>query len=72
MTGELRLFPGITTLNHDPNIILELAKKGDLTEVVILGYDKDGRFFFSASKAAGPDVLWLLELAKSELIGMAR
>lgn len=70
--GELRLFPGITTLDHDPSIMLELAKKAELTEVVILGYDKDGKFFFSASKAAGPDVLWLLELAKVELIDLGR
>ena len=68
--SKLCLFPVVTYLDHDPNVMLELAKNGDLKEVVILGFDKAGDFFFSASKSGGPDVLWLLELAKKQLLEM--
>ena len=70
LSAKLHLFPGVTSLDHDPKIMLEMAKNVDLEEVVILGLEKDGSFFFSANKPGGPDVLWLLELAKKRLLEM--
>lgn len=64
---NLKLFPGITTLDHDPDVMLRLAV-GQLTEVVIIGYDEAGELFISASKADGGDILWLLEQAKRALM----
>jgi hypothetical protein len=68
MANNLRLFPGVTPLNHDPDVMLELAKNAKLDEVVILGFDKDGEFFFSSNKSDGGGVLWLLEMARHELM----
>lgn len=48
--------------------VLAGAAEVDLGEVVILGHTKDGDFYFAASEASGPDVLWLLEYAKKKLL----
>lgn len=70
MSSNLRLFPGITVNDHDPDVMLELAK-GSLSSVVVLGYDKEGGFFFSSNLADGGAVVWLLELAKKQLLEIA-
>lgn len=44
------------------------AAMQDLAEVVILGYTKDGDFYFAASESSGPEVLWALEYAKKKLL----
>lgn len=67
MASNLRLFPGVTTKDHDPDVMLRLAQ-GQLTEVVILGTDKDGELFFSSNVADGGSVLWLMEKAKKALL----
>lgn len=64
---NLRLFPGIVTNNHDPDVMLRLAA-GELSEVVILGWGKNGELFFSSNVADGGSVLWLLENAKRLLL----
>jgi hypothetical protein len=69
--SNLRLFPGITVKDHEPNVMLDLAKEGALQSVVILGHDNDGEFFFSSNKADGGEVLWLLEMAKKQLLEIA-
>lgn len=65
--SNLRLFPGITVKDHDPDVMLRLAQ-GQLTEVVILGFDKNGELFFSSNVADGGTVLWLMEKAKLMLM----
>lgn len=37
-------------------------------ECVVIGYDENGRFFYSSDINSKPDILWLLELAKKELL----
>ena len=64
---NLHPFPGVTVLDHDPDVLLRLAA-GKLDEVVIMGYDKQGNFFFSSNKADGGAVLWLIEVAKQALM----
>ena len=59
--------PVISTLNSDPDRILERAK-GQLENVMVLGWNKDGDFFFGSSIANGPECLWLLELARKRLM----
>lgn len=48
--------------------VLAGAEMADLEEVVIVGYDKDGDFYFASSKASGPEVLWALAYAKKKLL----
>lgn len=57
----------ITTLDLDPDRILEKAI-GELKQVVVIGWKHDGGEYFASSKADGGDVLWMLERAKILLL----
>ena len=46
------------------------AAIGKLDKVVISGYTKDGKEYFASSTADGPDVLWLLERCKRNLLNI--
>ncbi len=60
----------ITTLDLPPDRVLTEAV-GKLDSALVLGYDKEGFFYFGSSKANGGDVLWLLEVAKKLLLEAA-
>jgi hypothetical protein len=62
-------FPGVTRLRVDPDKVLGAAM-GNLESVVVVGYDKTGAEYFAASDPSGPEVLWLLERAKTGLINV--
>ena len=47
--------------------VLEDAK-AIATDVVVIGWDHDGKSFFMSSIADGRDVLWLLESYKLDLL----
>ena len=59
--------PVITRLNLDPDRVLQSAV-GELEDVVVIGFDKDGGEYFASSVAAGPEVLWLIERMKKALL----
>ena len=40
----------------------------DLRDVVIIGWTEDGQHYFNSTYASGPECLWLLEMAKKELL----
>ena len=61
--------PVITRLDSPADSVLE-NNMGALNDVVLIGYDKDGEFFFASNKADGAEVLWLLEKAKQELLNV--
>jgi hypothetical protein len=65
--AEVKNFNGITRLDMDPDRVLEAAI-GEVTEVVICGFDKDGNQFFASSVADGGQSLWHLERAKWALM----
>lgn len=60
-------FNGITRLNLDPDRVLNKAI-GNLKDVIILGYDKEGEEYFASSIADGADVNWLLDRMKHMLM----
>lgn len=62
-------FTGITKLDIPPDRILSKAI-GNMSQCVIIGYDKEGELYFASSQADGGEVLWLLELAKKELLNV--
>lgn len=68
MSDKVLMFNGITRLDIPVDRIISNAKKAKLDEIVVLGFGKDGDFYFGASKADGGDILWLLELAKRRLM----
>lgn len=65
--AEVLNWRGITRLDLDPDKVLKRAI-GEVTEVVILGYDQEGEFYFASSIADGGSVLWHLEKAKMHLL----
>lgn len=60
--------PVITTLDLDPQRVIAKALEAGMTEVVIIGYDKDGDEYFASSVSDGGDVLWHIERAKLRLL----
>lgn len=68
MSADVVTFPGITKLDLPPERLLTQALEAQPDSVVIVGYGKDGEFYFASSKADGAEVLWLLELAKKRLL----
>ena len=63
--------PGISTLDMQPERILEKALNAKLTDVVVIGYDREGNEWFASSIADGAEVLWLLERLKLQLLRLA-
>lgn len=66
--GEVVDLPVITSLDLDPQRVLAAAVKAEMTQVIIIGYDKDGDEYFSSSVSDGADALWHLERAKLRLL----
>lgn len=52
-----------TTLDIPPDRVLSCAE-GNVDEVVLVGYDKNGEFYFASSPAAVDRIVFLLEKAK--------
>jgi hypothetical protein len=65
--GEVVDLDVITTLDMDPDRILERAK-GELETAIVIGFDKDGEEYFASSVADGAQALWILERAKKALL----
>lgn len=70
MTAEVIDLPVITTLDLDPKRVLSKALDAELESVLVIGHTKDGDFYFAGSMANGPENLWLLEVAKKELLAV--
>jgi hypothetical protein len=62
--------PVITKLKLDPQRVLARAAEAGLTDVVILGYDKDGKEYFVSSMPDGGDVLWLVARMSRKLLSV--
>lgn len=63
-------FNGVTRLNLDPKRVLAGASSEELEGVVVIGWCKDGDFYFASSLADGGEVITLCEMAKYELLKM--
>lgn len=68
--GEVVQGPFITSLRTNPDRSIQAASEWELQAVVIIGFDKDGQFFFSSSEPDSGNILYLLEKAKHELMKM--
>ena len=67
MTDNVTRFPGTTTLDLAPDTLLTEAV-GQLSDVVIVGFNHDGEFWFASSSADAAEVVWLLERTKHKLM----
>lgn len=67
MNNDVIDLPVITKLDLNPDRVLNEAI-GELDEVVVVGYTKEGDFYFSSSKADAGAVIYLFEYAKKLLL----
>lgn len=57
-----------TTLDVPVKKVLKAARKANLQNVMVVGTGADGCLYFASSTGEGPTMLWLLELAKAQLM----
>lgn len=55
---------------YDPNVLLGMSMRHNITDVVIIGKDENGGLFFTSSMAGSPECLWLIEKAKLALLNV--
>ena len=58
----------VTRLDTDPARVIRSALDAGLTEVVMVGLDADGDFYFASSLADGAQAAWHLDRAKWKLM----
>jgi hypothetical protein len=71
MADEVIEFPGTTRLRTPVPRVLASAAGAKLQDVVVIGRDEDGNLYLSSSSPDGPDVIWLIELAKRFIFATA-
>ena len=71
MTAEIIDMPMRTTLEIPAAKVLAAATESDLEDVLVIGWCKSGEFFFASSSPDGAELLFLLELAKKQLMDAA-
>lgn len=62
----------ITSLDLPADRILNKAVEADLDTAVVVGWKKNGEFYFASTTSDGGNVLWLFEVAKLELMKVAK
>lgn len=67
--GNVVILPVISRLDLDPEILLDAAR-GELANVIIIGFTHDGDEYFASSQGDGAQVLWQLERAKHKLLNV--
>lgn len=63
-TDKVLFLPASPYLNVEQAVDSLQHRKGDLTDVLIIGYDTDGDFFTRSSHMTRAEALWLLEKAR--------
>ena len=68
--GKVVDLPVVTTLNSDPDRVLEKAI-GNLKRVVVIGVEHDGTEWFDSSDPDGGSILWDMERVRFKLMQIA-
>lgn len=69
--SEENVFP---VLVHGPTCFttaqaaIDEAKERNPQQVIIMGYDEDGDWFYDSNIADGPATMWLLQMAAHKLL----
>lgn len=70
--GNVEIIHMVSSVDIPPGRVLDRALAADLKDVVVIGTDKDGNFYFASSIAGAEPVVWLLERAKFKLMQIVR
>ena len=65
--GDVIDLPAITKL-YPPERVIARAAEVELAGVVVIGWKRDGGFYFASSYADIGDVIFLTEMAKKKLL----
>ena len=60
--------PMVTTLDHPAEFALRKASEADLKSAAVIGWKKDGGFYFCSSMSDAAEVVFLCEMAKTKLL----
>jgi len=60
--------PVATRIDREASYALRKGREAKLEHAVVVGWKKNGEFFFASSMASGAEVLLLLEVAKKQLL----
>ncbi|WP_124263033.1 hypothetical protein [Methylobacterium sp. XJLW] len=66
--GNVEFLGGFSRVAVPAERVLHQAGLAGLTQVIVVGVAPDGTLYFAGSEAQAPDILWLLELAKRQLL----
>lgn len=66
--SDITVLDCLTTLDVPVDRVLEGAIEQDLRSVMVIGWDKDGKFYVASSDTRKADLNWLLDLAKQRLL----
>lgn len=61
----------ITSLDLNPNVILQEAMHANLGGVIVIGYSNDKSEYFASSIAAADSAVWLLQRSIHKLMRLA-
>lgn len=68
MSADIIAFPGATSLDISPELVLSEASKQEFERVIVIGLTKDGDEYVSCSDADGGVFLWDVERAKHRMM----
>lgn len=67
--AEIHILDCVTRLDLPADRVIDAIPK-DMDDIVVVGFDADGEFYFASNKANGGDILWLIEKAKKVLMDL--
>lgn len=71
MTAQVIEYPGATTLDLDPDRVLEGAKAVDFDDVLVIGLDADSKLYMAGSTGDIGHMLLIVEMAKARIMRIA-
>ncbi len=66
--GNVRIGQFNSNLPLPAGRILRPALKADLKEVMVIGYDRDNKFYFAGTHTESEKIIFLLERAKAQIM----
>lgn len=69
MNDNIIRFPGNTLCDLDVNQVLDGAKDSDIDELIIIGRQKNGEYYFASTTSDACQMLWMCKKLEQELLG---
>lgn len=70
MSDNIVKLATITKLDLDPDVVIGAALTAQMRDVLVIGFDTTGDFYFAGSSANAGTTILLLEMAKRSLLDL--